>query len=221
MFLAKRCRRPSRNLGVFGNCEKRLLASSCLRFCPAACNSSDPTRRIFMKFHIWIFFENLSKRFEFYWNLTSISGTLHEDQYIILIISRSVLLRMRNVSDTFVEKIRIHILCLITSFRKSCHLWDNVEECGTAIQATNDNMAHAHCMLDAWGYKQTLRICDTYCFSTATMAAWLRLSAGLNVHCVSCWVYHAKNILLGMQAIKLGKSSGNNGARSEEVREKL
>jgi len=39
-------------LSAFGNCEKRLLASSCLHFCPAACNNSAPTRRIFMKFHI-------------------------------------------------------------------------------------------------------------------------------------------------------------------------
>jgi len=39
-------------VGAFGNCEKRLLASSCLRFCPAACNNSDPTRRNFMKLHI-------------------------------------------------------------------------------------------------------------------------------------------------------------------------
>jgi transposase len=32
-------------------------------------------------------------------NLTSTMGTLHEDQYIFFIISHSVLLRMRTVSD--------------------------------------------------------------------------------------------------------------------------
>ena len=32
-------------------------------------------------------------------NLTRITSTLHEDKYTILIISRSVLLRMRNVSN--------------------------------------------------------------------------------------------------------------------------
>jgi len=31
--------------------------------------------------------------------MTRITGTLHEDQYTFLIISRSVLLKMRNVSD--------------------------------------------------------------------------------------------------------------------------
>jgi hypothetical protein len=29
-------------------------------------------------------------------------------------------------------------------------------------------MVHAHCMMDIWGYRHTLRICNTYCFA-ATM----------------------------------------------------
>ena len=48
---------------------------------------------------------------------TSIKGTLHEDQYTFLFIYRSILLRIRNVSDKFVEKIKTHILCSITCFR--------------------------------------------------------------------------------------------------------
>jgi len=31
--------------------------------------------------------------------MTKITSTLHEDQYTLLIISRAILLRMRNVSD--------------------------------------------------------------------------------------------------------------------------
>jgi hypothetical protein len=34
--------------------------------------------------------------------------------------------------------------------------------------ATDDNMAHAHCTVDTQGYKHTPRLCNTYCFSTAT-----------------------------------------------------
>ena len=37
-------------------------------------------------------------------NLTIITGTLHEDQYTFLIISRLILLRKRNVTDKVVEK---------------------------------------------------------------------------------------------------------------------
>jgi len=33
-------------------------------------------------------------------------------------------------------------------FRKWCRLWDNVEKYGTTGQATDDDMAHARCMLD-------------------------------------------------------------------------
>ena len=43
-----------------------------------------------------------------------------------------------------VEEIKTHILC----FLKSCRLWDNVETDCIAGQATDDNMVHAHCMLD-------------------------------------------------------------------------
>ena len=48
-----------------------------------------------------------------------------------------------------VEKIKTHIFYSITFFfRKSCRLWDNVEQYCRAGQAIDDNMAHAHCMLD-------------------------------------------------------------------------
>jgi len=46
-----------------------------------------------------------------------------------------------------VEKIKTHILCSKNLFWKSCRLWDNVEKCRSARQATDD-MAHAHCLLD-------------------------------------------------------------------------
>jgi len=40
--------------------------------------------------------------------LNLLTGTLHEDQYALLIISRSILLRMRNIADKFVEKIETY-----------------------------------------------------------------------------------------------------------------
>jgi len=44
------------------------------------------------------FFENLSRKFKFHYNMTKITGTSHEDRYVLLIASRSVSLRMRNIS---------------------------------------------------------------------------------------------------------------------------
>jgi hypothetical protein len=55
---------------------------------------------------------------------------------------------MRNFPDKFVEKIKIHILFAITFHRKSCRFLDKVEKYFTGRQATDNNMAHAHCLLD-------------------------------------------------------------------------
>jgi hypothetical protein len=40
-------------------------------------------------------------------------------------------------------------------------------------------MAHAHCRVDTEDYKHTLRIGNTYCFTTATVVARTRLSVTL------------------------------------------
>ena len=79
----------------------------------SACNNSAPTRRIFMKFDIWVFLENMSRKFKFHQNLSRITGTLREDQYTFLIICRSFLLRMRNVSDKSCRGNQTRILCWI------------------------------------------------------------------------------------------------------------
>ena len=61
---------------------------------PSARNNSAPTGRIFIKFNIWGFFENLSRKSKFYWNLTRVTDTLYEELWIFFIISRWILLRM-------------------------------------------------------------------------------------------------------------------------------
>jgi len=50
------------------------------------------------------------------------------------------------------HKAETQILCSVTFIRKSCRLLDNVRKYGTAGHATDDNMAHAHSMLDTQGY---------------------------------------------------------------------
>ena len=40
-------------------------------------------------------------------------------------------------------------------------------------------MAHAQCILDNQGYKHTLRICNTFCFTIATMVARRHLNIAL------------------------------------------
>jgi hypothetical protein len=78
------------------------------------------------------------------------SGTLHPDQYTFLVIYRSVLLRMKNVSGKSCRETRnTHFMFnnffiwKIVPFMK----WSGKMLWGE--QTTNDNMAHAHCVLDA------------------------------------------------------------------------
>jgi hypothetical protein len=54
---------------------------------PARKNSA-PTERIFMDLDISGFFENLTRKLNFLYNLTRITGTLHEDLYIFMTIPR-------------------------------------------------------------------------------------------------------------------------------------
>jgi hypothetical protein len=84
-------------LGAFAKLRKAttsFVSSSRPSVCPHGA-----TRLIFMKFDIWGSFENLSRKFKFHFNRTRMKGTLHEDQYTFLILSRSILLRMKNVSE--------------------------------------------------------------------------------------------------------------------------
>ena len=60
-------------------------------------------------------------------------------------------------------------------------MWKNV----VVGQVTGDNIAHVHCMLDTQGYNHTLRICNTYCLSTATMVARTLLSVTFYVRGLS------------------------------------
>ena len=49
----------------------------------------------------------------------------------------------------FVEEIKPHIFYSVTSvFEKRTFFLDNVEKHGRLGQAADENMAHAHCMLD-------------------------------------------------------------------------
>jgi len=46
-------------------------------------------------------------------------------------------------------------------------------------------MTYVQFMLDEWGYKTVLRICNIYCLSAATLVAQKYLSVTLYVHCQS------------------------------------
>jgi hypothetical protein len=85
------------------------------------------------------FLKNQSRKFKFNKNLTRIMGSLLEDQCIFFIISRLVLLRMRNVSDKVTKKIKTHILCSVTFFfNRPVYeiMWKNIVELGRPQRTT-------------------------------------------------------------------------------------
>jgi hypothetical protein len=105
---------------------------------PSAWSCFSPTERTFMKFDTWAFFENLLKKFKFHYKLTNITSTLHEDQYTFVIISRSFLLRMTNISDRNCRENKNTQFVFNNFFfpRKLCRLQDNVEKYCRPGQAT-------------------------------------------------------------------------------------
>jgi len=55
-------------------------------------------------------FRCVSRKFKFYLNLAGITGTLHEEQYTFMMISFSVLLRMKMSQTKLVENIKTHFM---------------------------------------------------------------------------------------------------------------
>ena len=84
------------------------------------------------------------------------------------------LLKLRSVSDNICRNIQSTHFMFSNFFRKSYRLLDNADR--------------PHCMMDTWGYKYILRLCTTYCFSTATMVARKRLSVTSYVYVVTLYV---------------------------------
>jgi len=95
-----------------------------------------------MKFVLGGFFENLLRKFKFQLKSDKNSGYFTDRSTYIFIASLLFLLRMRNVSDIILEKIKTHILCSVTFFlRKSCHF--EIMSKNIVGEATDDNTAHA------------------------------------------------------------------------------
>jgi len=111
--------------------------------------------------------------------MTSITRPLHEHYFQFLIISRSVLLRMRNFSDKSCRENQNTYFAFNICFQTPRHLLDKVvgKKGKSRSYRYLYNTEHAHCMLDTKGYKHihTLRTRNTYCFSTATMVMRTRL----------------------------------------------
>jgi len=82
------------------------------------------------------------------------TGTLREDMCAFMTISRSVILRMREVWEEVVEKMNTHMLVLIMFSQKSFRLWGNVEKSSRAgLEIDGDVIQQMH--FECWITKAT------------------------------------------------------------------
>ena len=98
-------------------------------------------------------FSKIVREMIFHSNLTRMAGTLHEVLSTSIVISRSFLLRMRNVSDQRCRENQNTRFMTnnvpLSPSRKSCRFLDNLEKYGTAIQITDDNIIR-HMRFACW-----------------------------------------------------------------------
>jgi len=114
--------------------------------------------------------------------------TLFKDQYLFLIISHSILLRTRNVSDKSCRENRHFTFKFF--FGKSWRLWDKVEN---IVERGRPQTTIWHISISFW-IPKALNTHSEYVilisFPTTTKVARTRLNVMLYVHCLSCYVIH-------------------------------
>ena len=101
---------------LFSASAKLWKASSCLFICLpvwpfvrlSTYNNSASSGQIFVKFHIWVFFESLSRKSKLHRNLTRIMSTLHEDHCTFWSYLALIFLEWEMFQIKVVEKITTH-----------------------------------------------------------------------------------------------------------------
>jgi len=101
---------------------------------------------------------------------------------IFFIISRSFLLRMKNVLDKLCRENQKTHFMLHNIYRKLRRLRDNVEKYGRAGQVTDDSMARAHCILNNNTHSGYVILLLLQCNKGCTDAS----NCYVTVHCLYC-----------------------------------
>jgi hypothetical protein len=141
---------------MFRNVRKIAKSDYYLRYvCPSvrlsAWNNSALTGRVFVKFDIWVFFEKMSGKFKFHYNLTRITDTLHEGLRTYMVLSRWILPRMRDIWAKVVQKIHTHILYSVTFFSENRALYEIMWKNMVQPDRPRMTIQHSACVLYA-GY---------------------------------------------------------------------
>jgi len=111
-----------------------------------------------------------------------------------------------------VEKIKTHILYSITFFFENRTVYEiNVEKIwySQTDHRWQYKTAHAHCMPDNYGYRHKLRICNTYCFCTATMVTRTSLNFTLYVRWLSSLCFGKTTRRQNLSGLNVSKHTHN------------
>jgi hypothetical protein len=129
-----------------------------------------------------------------------------------LIVSHSVLRRVRNVSDKSCREGQYTHFTFSNLFffnRVICELmWKNIVQ----PDRTHTTVWHMH--IACWIRKaiNTLRICNTCCFCTSTVVRRTRISVALYVHFLSCFLLNSE--LLGFEKLLFVRNIRISGSTS-------
>jgi len=150
---------------------------------------------ILLMWRIWWASKDASKWHAFQKSVKEIRGSLKSDKNngtlyeafcicTFVILSRWILLRMRNLQTKVAEKIKIHLLnSTLFPENRVVHdvMWKNM------VQPDRPQMTitYSACASSA-GYLKPQTHTHTYSFSTATMVTRTRLNITLYVQCLSC-----------------------------------
>jgi len=95
-----------------------------------------------------------------------------------------------------VQKIKTHILCSVTFFRKSCGLWDNVEKYCTARKSTDENLIR-RMSITCWIPKTTNTRSEYVVLTAFPLQKWLHeRDSLLHFTYIACLVYNRDALCL-------------------------
>jgi len=157
---------------------RKIAKSDCwLRHvCPSAWKKSAPTGRIFMKLIFEYFFENLSRKFKFHYNVTRIAGTLHGHNYMFFkSYVAELFLEWKMFQTKVVEKNQNTHFVFSNFFWKNrafCEImWKNISEPG------RPQMTTWHLRIACWIPKTTNTHSEYVILIVSPLKQWLQESA--------------------------------------------
>ena len=173
-----------------------VVMSVCLSVRPSVFVRMEQFGFHWMDFHeTWYLstFENLSRKFRFI-KIRQEKRVLNMNTYIKLWYLAEFFLEWEICQTKVVQKIETRLLCSVTFYRKSCLLWDSVEKCCRVGQTILDSIIR-RMRLACWitMTTHTLRIYNTYSFSTSSLVMRTFLNVKLYVYCLFCYFFHVED----------------------------